>query len=71
MPGWAARGPVRAQCRAPPPGSAGHPACFRPGSPCTRRSQLYINGEFMGGADIVEQMHNSGELKQAVQAARG
>lgn len=25
--------------------------------------QLYINGEFVGGADIVEEMHTKGELK--------
>jgi glutaredoxin-related protein len=27
-------------------------------------AQVYINGEFVGGADIVEQLHTSGELKQ-------
>jgi monothiol glutaredoxin len=26
--------------------------------------QLYINGEFIGGCDIVTELHNSGELKQ-------
>jgi monothiol glutaredoxin len=26
--------------------------------------QLYINGEFVGGADIVEEMHAKGELQQ-------
>ena len=26
--------------------------------------QLYINGEFVGGADIVEEMHTKGELKE-------
>ena len=26
--------------------------------------QLYVDGEFVGGADIVEEMHTSGELKQ-------
>ena len=26
--------------------------------------QLYINGEFIGGCDIVTEMHESGELKQ-------
>jgi len=26
--------------------------------------QLYVNGEFIGGTDIVSQMHESGELKE-------
>ena len=26
--------------------------------------QLYVNGELVGGADIVEEMHSKGELKQ-------
>lgn len=26
--------------------------------------QLYINGEFVGGCDIVREMHESGELQQ-------
>jgi monothiol glutaredoxin len=26
--------------------------------------QLYINGEFVGGSDIMMEMHESGELKQ-------
>jgi monothiol glutaredoxin len=25
--------------------------------------QLYINGEFIGGCDIMNELHNSGELK--------
>lgn len=25
--------------------------------------QLYVNGEFIGGCDIVSEMHNAGELK--------
>ena len=25
--------------------------------------QLYVNGEFVGGADILREMHQSGELK--------
>ncbi len=29
-----------------------------------RLLQLYINGEFVGGADIVEEMHSKGELKE-------
>ena len=29
--------------------------------------QLYVNGEFLGGADIVEEMSEKGELKQALQ----
>lgn len=28
--------------------------------------QLYVRGEFVGGADIVEEMHTSGELKALV-----
>lgn len=31
--------------------------------------QVFVNGEFIGGADIVEQMHSSGELKIVVQEA--
>ena len=26
--------------------------------------QLYINGEFVGGCDIMMEMHNNGELKE-------
>ena len=26
--------------------------------------QLYINGEFVGGADIIEEMNTKGELKE-------
>lgn len=26
--------------------------------------QLYIGGEFVGGADIVEEMHTKGELRK-------
>lgn len=29
--------------------------------------QLYVNGEFLGGADIVEEMSEKGELKKALQ----
>lgn len=28
--------------------------------------QLYINGEFVGGCDIIREMHESGELKELV-----
>lgn len=31
--------------------------------------QIYIGGEFMGGSDILAQMHESGELKQALDEA--
>lgn len=31
--------------------------------------QLYIGGELVGGADIVEEMHSKGELKDMLQAA--
>jgi len=30
--------------------------------------QLYINGKFIGGADITEQLYNSGKLKQLLEA---
>ena len=30
--------------------------------------QLYIDGEFMGGADIVREMYQSGELKELLTA---
>ena len=29
--------------------------------------QLYVNGEFVGGSDIVSEMHQSGELKKLLQ----
>lgn len=31
--------------------------------------QLYVNGEFVGGCDIVTQMHASGELGQVLAAS--
>jgi monothiol glutaredoxin len=31
--------------------------------------QLYINGEFVGGADIVRDMHQQGELQKLIIAA--
>ena len=31
--------------------------------------QLYINGEFLGGSDIMMEMYESGELQQALTAA--
>ena len=31
--------------------------------------QLYINGEFIGGCDIVTEMHENGELKKLIGAA--
>ncbi len=33
--------------------------------------QLFINGEIIGGSDIVEAMYNSGELMPLLQAATG
>jgi monothiol glutaredoxin len=30
--------------------------------------QLYVNGEFVGGSDIVSEMHQSGELKKLLQS---
>lgn len=37
--------------------------------PSPPSAQVYVGGEFVGGADIVEQMASSGELKAAVLAA--
>lgn len=31
--------------------------------------QLYINGEFVGGCDIMTDLYNSGELKKMIDAA--
>ncbi len=31
--------------------------------------QLYVNGEFVGGSDIMTEMYQSGELQQAVKAS--
>jgi len=31
--------------------------------------QLYVNGELIGGCDIVMEMHRSGELKQLLAEA--
>jgi monothiol glutaredoxin len=31
--------------------------------------QLYVNGEFVGGADIMKEMYQSGELQKLLQAA--
>ncbi|MBE9516331.1 MAG: Grx4 family monothiol glutaredoxin [Proteobacteria bacterium] len=31
--------------------------------------QLYINGEFVGGCDIMIEMYQSGDLKKAIDAA--
>jgi monothiol glutaredoxin len=31
--------------------------------------QVYINGEFVGGCDIVREMHANGELEPLIQAA--
>jgi hypothetical protein len=43
----------------PPP-----PICINPQN---IRPQLYVNGEFIGGTDIVTQMHESGELKELLE----
>ena len=32
--------------------------------------QLYINGEFVGGSDIMREMYQSGELQKLLEAAR-
>ena len=31
--------------------------------------QLYVNGEFVGGCDIVMNMHQSGELEKVLESA--
>jgi monothiol glutaredoxin len=31
--------------------------------------QIYVGGEFLGGADIVQQMHQSGELAEVISTA--
>ena len=33
--------------------------------------QLYINGEFVGGCDIVRELFENGELKKLIDAAQG
>ena len=32
--------------------------------------QLYVDGEFIGGCDIITQMHESGELKKVLEDAK-
>lgn len=32
--------------------------------------QLYVNGEFIGGCDIVTQMHENGELAELLKEAK-
>ena len=32
--------------------------------------QLYVNGEFVGGSDIVREMYQSGELQKLLQGAK-
>ena len=31
--------------------------------------QVYVGGEFLGGSDILRQMHEQGELKEAIEGA--
>ena len=31
--------------------------------------QVYVGGEFLGGSDILAQMHENGELKQEIERA--
>ena len=33
--------------------------------------QVYVNGEFLGGSDILMQMHQAGELKEVIDEAYG
>ena len=37
-------------------------------SNCPTIPQLYVNGEFIGGSDIMMEMYENGELQQMVQA---
>ena len=32
--------------------------------------QLYVNGEFVGGSDILREMYQSGELRKVLEAAK-
>jgi monothiol glutaredoxin len=32
--------------------------------------QLYVNGEFVGGADIVREMYQSGELQKLLEGVK-
>jgi monothiol glutaredoxin len=32
--------------------------------------QLYVNGEFIGGCDIMKELHQSGELQKVLAAAK-
>eukprot|EP00985_Skeletonema_marinoi_P029108 scaffold26787_cov111-Skeletonema_marinoi.AAC.3 len=32
--------------------------------------QLYVNGEFVGGCDIIKDMHESGELKELLEEVK-
>ena len=32
--------------------------------------QLYVNGEFVGGSDIMREMYQSGELQRLIQEAK-
>ena len=33
--------------------------------------QLYVNGEFLGGVDIMQEMHDEGSLKEELAQAEG
>jgi monothiol glutaredoxin len=33
--------------------------------------QVYVDGEFLGGSDILQQMHENGELREAIDEAMG
>lgn len=33
--------------------------------------QLYVKGEFVGGSDIMAEMHEAGELQQLIKEAQG
>lgn len=33
-------------------------------------TQVYVNGEFVGGSDILEEMENSGELSKVLKSAK-
>ena len=49
---------------------ASNPYCLSNCSQWPTIPQLYVNGEFIGGCDIVTQMHESGELKELLKEAK-
>jgi glutaredoxin-related protein len=37
---------------------------MRAPSPCAVPAQVFVKGEFVGGADVLMEMHKAGELQQ-------